>query len=66
MNRTCMSCKYFKIEDEFSGCCRERGQMAGDDKSGRHMVKKDDSCGQWKDCGQLYYIRKGWVKAQQK
>jgi hypothetical protein len=67
MKQICMRCKFFKIEDEFSGYCRELGQAVdNDNSSGRQMVKKDDSCGQWKDCGQQYYIRKGWIRARYK
>ena len=66
MNQICMSCKFFKIEDEFSGYCKKISKTADDGKTGKHIVKQDDSCGQWKNCGQQYYIRLGWVKARQK
>jgi hypothetical protein len=66
MNQICMSCKFFKIEDVFSGCCKEPSKKSGDDKNTLRYVKKDDSCEQWHDCGQQYYIRLGWIKAQQK
>ena len=66
MNQICMSCKFYKIEDEFSGYCKEPRNTASDDKADIHIVKHDDSCEKWKNCGQHYYIRLGWVKAKQK
>ena len=67
MKTTCMHCTYYKIEDEWSGYCR----MAVNGKSGekteeRSLVRHDATCRKWKDCGQQYYIRIGWLKAQKK
>jgi len=65
MKSTCMNCKYYKIEDELSGYCRVAvSKKTGIDQKDRPMVRQDNSCGEWKDCGQQYYIRLGWVKAQ--
>jgi hypothetical protein len=27
-------------------------------------VRHEDSCGKWKDAGQNYYIRRGWLRKQ--
>lgn len=66
MKSTCMSCKFFRIEDTMSGYCRVQKHETGDKNAPRPMVKQDDSCSKWSDCGQQYYIRLGWVKSQDK
>ena len=65
MKSICMSCKYFKIEDTMSGYCRVQVKETGDKTSPVPMVKQDESCNKWADCGQQYYIRLGWVKSQE-
>lgn len=64
MESTCMRCKFYKIEDAMSGYCRVLVRETGDAKAHRPMVKKDDTCEKWVDCGQQYYIRLGWLKSQ--
>jgi len=59
-----MSCKFFKIEDTMSGYCLNQIRETGDRNAPRPMVKLDNSCNKWADCGQQYYIRLGWVKSQ--
>ena len=66
MKSTCMSCKFFKIEDPHSGFCRVLTKGSGAKQAARPMVKQDDSCKNWEDCGQQYFIRLGWVKSQKK
>ena len=66
MKSICMSCKFFKIEDTHSGYCRVQVRESGNKEAPRPMVKKDDSCEKWQDCGQQYYIRLGWVRSQEK
>jgi len=29
------------------------------------MKANEDVCDRWKDCGQQYYIRKGWIKGRE-
>lgn len=55
----CLSCRFFRLEDVLSGLCRV-------DRSLKQypMKLKDDSCAQWQECGQQYYIRTGWIKSQ--
>lgn len=65
MKATCMNCKYYKIEDELTGFCRVsvKGET-GKEKKENKMVRQDYTCSEWQDCGQQYYIRLGWLKAQ--
>lgn len=64
MKKTCMSCKFFKMEDTMSGYCRVQQRKSGDMDAPRPMVKQDYLCNQWDDCGQQYYIRIGWARSQ--
>jgi len=66
MKQTCMSCKFYKIDDELSGYCRVEKNKDKNDTVQREMVRQDHSCRKWIDCGQQYYIRLGWIKAQVK
>jgi len=59
-----MNCKYYKIEDEHSGYCRFTVLAKNVDKKAARPVRMDDFCEEWKDCGQQYYIRLGWLKAR--
>ena len=63
MKSTCMSCKYYKIEDALSGYCRVELKETGNRNGQKKLVRQDDSCSKWSDCGQQYYIRLGWVRA---
>lgn len=58
-----MSCKYFRIEDALRGYCREKKSQNAAESDSRPMVRHDDSCKKWEDCGQQYYIRLGWLRA---
>lgn len=61
MKTTCLGCKHFKIVDEEHGFCRvDKGS-----KNSHPKVKLSDKCEQWRDCGQNYYIRLGWLRANQ-
>ena len=67
MKSICMNCKYFKIEDEFTGYCRVAVYGKKEKKTEQNpMVLQDNFCEKWQDCGQQYYIRLGWLKAQKK
>lgn len=58
--KNCLSCKYFRLETVDAGICRV---MKNSDKNYPSKNQTDD-CVEWKDCGQQYYIRLGWIKAQ--
>lgn len=64
MKSTCMNCKFFKIEDSMSGYCRVKIRETCNKKADKPMVRQNDVCNKWADCGQQYYIRLGWVKSQ--
>jgi len=60
LEKKCLSCKFFRPEDQFTGRCRV-------DKDRLHfsaypIMKHEDGCSRWKDSGQQYYIRVGWLK----
>ncbi len=65
METTCLSCKFYKVEDALSGFCRVIVRETGDRNAERPMVRADHACDKWVDSGQQYYIRLGWIKAQQ-
>ena len=60
IKKICLSCKHYRLTDEMSGLCRV------DKKNAKNYPMKlhDDTCRQWKDCGQQYYIRTGWIKSK--
>lgn len=60
MDKECLSCKFYRVDDIYSGFCRR-------DKGGaRPMMRHGDVCEFWKDAGQQYYIRCGWIRARRK
>lgn len=62
MEKVCLKCKFFKVDDVQSGVCRKvRGKDAP-----RPLKGHSDNCADWQDAGQQYSIRKGWIQAQQK
>lgn len=60
VKKMCLSCKYFRLVDELSGICR----VDKSKKDNYPRVLNEDLCDKWKDCGQQYYIRTGWIKAR--
>ena len=60
VKKICLSCKHYRLVDEMSGLCRvDKGT------SKKYPMKtNEDVCPKWKNCGQQYYIRKGWIKAK--
>ena len=57
--KACLSCKYFRLDDIHSGVCRvEKGRTP------YPMKLHGDLCDLWKDCGQQFYIRTGWIKSR--
>lgn len=61
VKKYCLSCKHFRLQDEMSGVCR----VDKKENSALPMKLLDDICEKYKDCGQQYYIRKGWIKGRQ-
>ena len=61
MTRSCLKCHYYKIIDLTTGLCRANRE----DNSVRPSVQAEMSCEKWRDCGQQYHIRLGWLKAQE-
>ncbi|THB71289.1 MAG: hypothetical protein D6B25_18925 [Desulfobulbaceae bacterium] len=57
---TCLNCKFFRPEDIYSGRCRV--DKATLDHQRYPVMRNDDCCPKWKDAGQQYYIRLGWLK----
>ena len=55
----CLSCRYFRLEDVHSGLCR-----VDRDLEQYPMKLKEDGCDRWRECGQQYYIRTGWIKSK--
>jgi hypothetical protein len=65
MKPACINCKYYKVVDALSGYCRAETAQSPDKTEQKVMVRHDHACPRWADCGQHYYIRLGWLKAQQ-
>jgi len=63
MKKTCLNCKHFRPEDVYTGRCRIEKHSLLPEKY--PIMKHDDVCDRWKDAGQQYYIRIGWLKAQE-
>jgi hypothetical protein len=56
----CISCKFYRLDDIETGVCRVDKEF-----SKQYPQKKtDDQCARWRDCGQQYFIRIGWIKAK--
>jgi hypothetical protein len=64
MDKKCLNCTFFRLDDIYSGRCRvDKSELGGDRLP---LVRKEDSCSRWIDCGQQYYIRLGWIKSTKK
>ncbi len=61
IKKICLSCKFYKLEDKFSGLCRVEKK-----NKPYPMMLHNDVCEKWSEAGQQYYIRKGWVKNKEK
>jgi hypothetical protein len=56
----CLSCKFYRLDDIDSGVCRVDKEY-----SANYPKKRtDDQCQRWRDSGQQYFIRMGWIKAE--
>jgi hypothetical protein len=57
--KICLSCRHFSLQDVDSGTCKVVKGLAD------YPVKAvGDTCDQWRDCGQHYFIRTGWIKGR--
>lgn len=61
VKKCCLNCKYYRLVDTQSGLCRIDKRVKQNDCP---QMKNEDICERWVDCGQQYYIRKGWIKGQ--
>lgn len=59
IEEVCLRCKHFRLTELDKGICRVVKQESVDKYP---VMKNDDSCQSWKNCGQQYYIRLGWIK----
>lgn len=59
--KCCLRCNYFRLNSTTRGLCRKEKNDTG------AYVEKltTDQCTFWLDCGQNYFIRKGWIKNQE-
>ncbi len=55
----CLRCKKYRMLDGEKGLCRLKKVEHPDLYP---QKKHDDSCENWVNCGQQYYIRTGWLK----
>lgn len=56
----CLRCKYFRLETIDTGLCR----VDKDTDKNYPLMHPNDHCAKWRDCGQQYFIRLGWIKAK--
>ncbi|MFT5698225.1 MAG: hypothetical protein ACI8ZB_001079 [Desulforhopalus sp.] len=59
--KCCLRCDHFRLKSQSQGLCRKEKKATG----GYFEKSITDQCKLWKDCGQNYFIRKGWIKARQ-
>jgi len=57
--KICLSCRSFSLQDSSSGVCKLVRELAA-----YPLKATEDTCDQWRDCGQHYFIRTGWIKRQ--
>ncbi len=56
----CISCKFYRLDNTESGVCR-----IDKDSSANYPQKRiDEQCFRWRNSGQQYFIRVGWIKAK--
>lgn len=56
--KNCLRCKNFRLVDESIGKCKQKV----DGVTVRTEKGLEESCENWQDSGQQYYIRLGWLK----
>lgn len=57
----CLRCNFFRLKSKTTGCCRKEKNSTG----AYEQKGITDKCSFWQDCGQNYFIRKGWIKSQE-
>jgi hypothetical protein len=57
--KICLSCRNFSLQKIDSGVCKVVKGLATYPLKG-----VEDTCAQWRDCGQQYFIRTGWIKGR--
>ncbi|MDO8945780.1 MAG: hypothetical protein Q7U88_01340 [Desulfocapsaceae bacterium] len=57
--KICLSCRNFSLQDTQSGACKVVKGLAT-----YPLKATEDTCDQWLDCGQQYFIRTGWIKGR--
>ncbi len=66
MKSCCLNCHFYKIKDIANGFCRELCKTTGNKDAEKPLVTAEDSCAKWRDAGQQYFIRLGWIKNKKK
>lgn len=61
LEKSCLSCRFFRPQDTQSGLCRFDKSKSPDDYP---VMWHSGSCEEWTTAGQQYYIRAGWVRKQ--
>ncbi len=57
--KICLSCRHFSLREIDSGYCKVVKGLS------TYPIKLvDDTCAQWLNCGQQYFIRTGWIKGR--
>ena len=56
----CLSCKFYRLDEIDSGVCR----VDKESSVNYPMKRNDDQCPLWRNSGQQYFIRVGWIKAK--
>ena len=61
IEKKCLSCRHYRPVSLDGGLCRVQKEESAAYPSKKH----EESCLLWKNCGQQYYIRVGWLRRQQ-
>ena len=59
-DQNCLSCRYYRLLNCDQGLCRVDKGL----KSSYPVTATSYCCPRWQHCGQHYFIRLGWLKAQ--
>ena len=60
VKKICLSCHHYRLVKTALGLCRV-------DRKEKNYPEKlpEETCPQWRDSGQQYFIRLGWIKARE-
>ncbi len=62
MKKMCLNCRFYRLIDLASGRCRvDREQLVAADLP---ITLHEYCCDRWRDAGQHYHIRRGWLRSQ--